>query len=163
MDEAAAARAAATRPVRTAVPAATQPASLTTLAPTIAAPSESPLAETPAPDAAPAPIAAAAPAPAAGPFYELNDVDSPPRAATKTDVALPASLNGRTLNEIVVVRVLVSQTGRPALVSLLRSSKSGLALDEAVITAVKQWTFTPAMKRGQAVSCFYHVGVPVGR
>ena len=114
-------------------------------------------------EAAPAPLAAPAPAPAAGPFYELNDVDSPPRAASRTDVAIPASLQGRMLNEIVVVRVLVSQTGRPALVSLLRSSKSGLALDEAVIAAVKQWTFAPAVKRGQAVSCFYHVGVPVGR
>ena len=108
-------------------------------------------------------MATPAPAPAAGPFYELNDVDSPPRAASRTDVAIPASLEGRTLNEIIVVRVLVSQTGRPALVSLLRSSKSGLALDEAVIAAVRQWTFAPAVKRGQAVSCFFHVGVPVGR
>jgi len=99
--------------------------------------------------------------PAAGPFFELNDVDRPPKVATRVDAALPESLQGQALNEIVVVRVLVSQTGRPALVSLLRHSKSGLALDEAVIAAVRQWTFTPAVKRGQNVSCFYHVGVTV--
>ena len=160
--QAAAVRATPPRPVRQTAPPTPQPASLTTLAPAVAAPSESPLAESPVAEA-PAAVATPAPAPAAGPFYELNDVDSPPRAASRTDVAIPASLEGRTLNEIIVVRVLVSQTGRPALVSLLRSSKSGLALDEAVIAAVRQWTFAPAVKRGQAVSCFYHVGVPVGR
>ena len=146
-------------------PATPSPApSLTALAPAVAAPNVSTL---PAPTAEaapePEPDAPAAPAPAAGPFFELNDVDSPPKVTSRTAAVLPTVLDGQTLNEIVVVRVLVSQTGRPALVSLLRHSKTGLALDEAVIAAVKQWTFTPATKHGQNVSCFYHVAFPVAQ
>ena len=160
----------APRPVRPAAPAAAppQPApSLTTFAPAVATPNVSPLpaatAEA-APEAAPAAAAAApAPAPAAGPFFELNDVDGPPKVTARVDAVLPAALDGQALNEIVVVRVLVSQTGRPALVSLLRHSKAGLALDEAVIAAVKQWTFTPATKHGRSVSCFYHVAFQVSQ
>jgi TonB family protein len=67
------------------------------------------------------------------------------------------------LNDVVVVRVLVSQTGHPSVVSLLRRSKAGSALDEAVVAAVKQWTFSPARKRGEAVSCWFNVGVPINR
>jgi TonB family protein len=141
--------------------AAPPPAALAALAPTVEVPSATALAATTAATEAPAPLPAAAPAPAAGPFYELNDVDRPPQALTKVDVTIPASLQDRSVNEIAVVRVLVAQTGRPVLVSLLRRSKAGLALDEAVIAAVKQWTFTPAVKRGQNVSCFYHVAVTV--
>jgi TonB family protein len=149
-----------TRPVTTPAPQA-EPA-LTTMAPAIVTPSVTELAPAPV-EPAPAPLPAEpASAPAAGPFFELNDVDRPPKVATRTAANIPASIQGQPLNEIVVVRVLVSQAGRPALVSLLRHSKAGLALDEAVIEAVKQWTFTPAVKRGQNVSCFYHVAVPVG-
>jgi hypothetical protein len=32
-------------------------------------------------------------------------------------------------------------------------------VDDAVVAAVKQWTFTPARKRGEAVSCWFNVGV----
>jgi TonB family protein len=150
-----------TRPATTAAPPQASPA-LATLAPAIVTPNVTALPSAPVePEPAPLPADPSA-APAAGPFFELNDVDRPPKVATRVDAALPASMQGQVSNEIVVVRVLVSQTGRPALVSLLRHSRSGLALDEAVIAAVKQWTFTPAVKRGQNVSCFYHVGVPVG-
>ena len=148
-----------TQPVAPPAPPAPQVAAL---APAITAPTVSALPTAEAePTPPPAPVEV--PTAAAGPFFELNDVDSPPRVAARVDMVLPASLEGQSLNEIVVVRVLVSQTGRPALVSLLRHSKAGLALDEAVIAAVKQWTFTPALKRGQRVSCFYHAAVPVSQ
>jgi hypothetical protein len=38
----------------------------------------------------------------------------------------------------------------------------GRPLDEAVVAAVTQWTFSPARKRGEAVSCWYNIGVPLG-
>jgi TonB family protein len=62
---------------------------------------------------------------------------------------------------VVVVRILVSQSGHAYRVNLLRRSRLGPAADEAVIAAVKQWTFSPARRRGEAVSCWLNVGVPL--
>ncbi len=76
---------------------------------------------------------------------------------------MPADLQARGLNDVVVVRLLVSQSGHPSSLSLLRKSKAGQSLDDAVVAAVKQWTFSPARKKGEAVSCWLNVGVPVGR
>jgi TonB family protein len=163
--------AAATAAANTTAAARTQPkpkpraAASANVAP-IAAPA---IVEAPAPlpipaaeVAVPEPRRVEAPAAApAGPFFETRQVDSAPQVTSRVDPQVPARLQGRAVHEIVIVRVLVSQTGQPALVSLLRGSKSGLDLDEAVIAAVKRWTFTPASKRGAAVSCFLHVGVAV--
>lgn len=120
--------------------------------------------------------ASAAPAPAAtervrsagaaaptGRFFEPNDVDVAPKVAKRIAPELPADLKGQPLNDIVVVRVLVSQTGDPSRVSLLRKSKHGRSLDNAVIAAVTQWTFSPAKKGGAAVSSWYNIGVPLGQ
>ncbi len=83
--------------------------------------------------------------------------------ATRVEPQVPDELHDRQLNEVVIVRVLVTQAGQPLMVTLLRKSKAGASLDNAIVTAVKQWTFVPAKKRGEAVSCWFHVGVPVSR
>jgi TonB family protein len=111
---------------------------------------------------APPPTAVAQDAPIA-PFYEPTQVDKTPQVLSRAEPEMSPELQSRANGEIVVVRFLVTQTGRPVLVSLLRPSKAGLALDEAVIAAIKKWTFAPAIKRGHAVSCFVHLGVPIGR
>jgi TonB family protein len=134
--------------------------------PTVAAPSLAIDAPSAAALPAPEPVAIEAPAPPppaapVGPFFESREVDRAPQVTSRIEPQVPESLQGQTLNEILIVRVLVSQAGQPALVSLLRRSKSGSLLDAAVIEAVKQWTFSPAIKRGQPVSCFLNVGVPV--
>ena len=85
-----------------------------------------------------------------------------PRVASRVEPQVPEEVPG-SVNEIVVVRVLVSQEGRPSLVRLLRASRLGPALDDAVVAAVSQWTFLPARRRGEAVSCWYNVGVPIRR
>jgi TonB family protein len=113
-----------------------------------------------APVPPPAPTAPESPI---GPFYESTDVDKTPQVLARVEPELSAELMTRARGEIVVVRFLVTQTGRPVLVSLLRRSKAGMDLDEAVIAAIKNWTFAPAIKRGRAVSCFVHLGVPIGR
>jgi hypothetical protein len=119
---------------------------------------------------APAPVAAEPPAakPAAAaptlptiPYYELVQVDRPPQVASRVEPRLEGVEN--VTKEIVIVRVLVSQTGQPHLVRLLRPSKSGPALDAAVIAAVEQYTFRPAAKRGEAVSCWLHTAVTITR
>jgi protein TonB len=126
-------------------------------------------APTPLP-AAPAAIVAQAPVPAvqpqvaavpetpSGKLFEPNEVDVAPRIASRIDPQLP-SLAGRPGNDVVVVRILVSQSGHPFRVNLLRRSRLGPSVDEAVLAAVKQWTFTPARKRGEVVSCWFNVGV----
>jgi protein TonB len=112
---------------------------------------------------APRSAAPTAPSPAApqGPFFEPTDVNEAPRVATRVEPAVPDDLRSRARNEIVIVRMLVSHSGHPSRVSLLRRSKTGPRLDEAVIAAVNQWTFSPAKRRGEAVSCWFNMGVPV--
>ena len=123
---------------------------------------EAPAPPPPAPVAAEQPRSIAATAPI-GRFFEPTDVDESPRVATRVEPQLPADLPGGPPNDIVVVRVLVSQSGHPFRVSLLRGSKLGRSLDDAVVAAVTQWTFSPARKRGEAVSSWYNIGVPLGR
>jgi TonB family protein len=106
------------------------------------------------------------PAPSAaplGPFFEATDVNVAPQVASRVAPQLPDGLRARELHDIVVVHLLVSQSGQPSNVSLLRRSQAGRSVDDAVVTAVKQWTFSPARKKGEAVSCWFNVGVPVGR
>jgi len=164
------------RPAPTAAPAATPAATPTTALkptrPTVApaqpivvppvlavnAPSETSL-----PIAEPVTIAAPPPPPATvmGPFFESQDVDRAPQATARVEPHLPEGMD-QTRHEILIVRVLVSQAGEPTLVSLLRRSKSGSKIDAAVVDAVKQWSFSPAIRRGEAVSCFLNVGVSIG-
>jgi periplasmic protein TonB len=125
--------------------------------------------EAPAPVVAPQPAAPAAaelPAPRSAPsgkIFERSDVDESPQIATRVEPQFPADIQAHAHNDIVVVRVLVSQSGHPFRVSLLRGSKAGHSSDDAVVAAVTKWTFSPAKKRGEAVSCWYNIGVPIGR
>lgn len=116
---------------------------------------------TPPPKAAAAPRAAAVAAAPTGRFFEPTDVDEPPRIATRVEPKMPSNLRGRKVNDVVIVRILVSQSGHAARVNVLRRSKLGSTLDDAVVAAVSQWTFSPATKRGEAVSSWYNVGVPL--
>ena len=126
----------------------------------------SPAPEPPAAPQTPAPAAASSqgePAQPTGRFFERNDVDESPQIATRVEPQLPPNLTERAPNDVVVVRVLVSRTGHPFRVSLLRGSRLGRSADEAVVAAVTRWTFSPARKRGEAVHCWYNIGVPLGR
>jgi TonB family protein len=104
-----------------------------------------------------------APAPPAGRLFEAGDVDESPRVATRVEPRLDDDVVKRYPKDVVVVRVLVSQAGHPFRVSLLRRSLGGRPVDDAVVAAVSAWTFSPAKKRGEAVSCWMNVGVAVGR
>lgn len=150
------------------VPPKTVRQPVTLVKPVAATAVPSPVVAAPAPEAPPAPEAAPEPKPEppaapVGPFFELRDVNDVPRVATRVEPQVPDELRDHQLNEVVIVRVLVTQAGQPLMVNLLRKSKAGSSLDNAIVTAVKQWTFVPAKKRGEAVSCWFHVGVPVSR
>jgi TonB family protein len=101
-----------------------------------------------------------APEAPAGRFFDAPEVDEQPRILTRIDPRLPADLQGRP-SDVVIVRVLVSHTGHPFRVTLLRRSRLGPSADEAVIAAVRRWTFSAARKRGEPVSCWYNLAVPL--
>jgi TonB family protein len=100
--------------------------------------------------------------PVVGPFFETKDVTESPRIATRAKPKLQGELKGRSINEVIVVRALVSQTGHPSRISLLRRSKTGPQLDDVVLEAVNQWTFAPARKKGEAVACWFNFAVQIG-
>jgi hypothetical protein len=132
----------------------------------VVAPTPAPETPAPVPTRPPALVAAESPrvlAPPTGRFFERSDVDESPQIATRVAPRLPANLPVRPRNDIVVVRLLVSRTGHPFRVSLLRGSRLGRSSDEAVVAAVTQWTFSPAKKRGEPVNCWYNIGVPLGQ
>lgn len=113
----------------------------------------------PAPAPARAQLVTAAPDAPVGRLFEPNEVDQAPRVEARVEPQLPSDLTGRGGTDAVVVRILVSHTGRPFRINLLRRSKFGSQVDDRVIAAVRQWTFQPAFKRGEPVSCWLHVGV----
>ena len=115
--------------------------------------------ETPAPIQAPA--APEPPASPRTPFFGSTDVTEVPQVASRVEPRLPDELVNSRVNDVVVVHLLVSQTGHPFRISLLRRSRLGAQMDDAVIAAVNRWTFLPARKNGEAVSCWLNVGVPI--
>jgi protein TonB len=120
----------------------------------------------------PAPVvaapAAAAPPPATtiraeaiplGQVYEVSQVDERPQVTSRFDPVLPARLAG-TPQVVVIVRVLVSPSGRAVDANTVRNPIKDDGLSAAATATVKQWSFNPARKKGQPVSCWFNVGVP---
>jgi len=93
------------------------------------------------------------------PFFETRDVNESPRIERRVEPRVPEALRASSSNDVVVVRALVSQSGHPSRISLLRRAKAGTELDTVVLEAVNQWTFAPATKKGKAVSCWFNFGV----
>lgn len=59
----------------------------------------------------------------------------------------------------VLLRVRVTETGRPQKIELQESSGSS-RLDRAAIEAVREWTFVPARQAGQPVASWVLVPIP---
>ena len=59
---------------------------------------------------------------------------------------------------LVVLRVLVSEKGRPEEIEPLRTAPGGLT--EAATSAVRNWTFEPARKAGVPVRTWMTVPIP---
>ena len=93
------------------------------------------------------------------PFFETRDVNESPRIERRVEPRVPEALRAGSSNDVVVVRALVSQSGHPSRISLLRRAKAGTELDTVVLEAVNQWTFAPATKKGKPVSCWFNFGV----
>jgi len=110
------------------------------------APTEAPIAapeptKTPPPTATPMPAREIPPA-----ILKVVKPIYPP-------VALQAHVRG-----LVILRVLVSETGQPIEVEVVRPGNAGLT--EAAVAAVKKWTFSPARKGDVAVRAWTTVPIP---
>ncbi len=68
-------------------------------------------------------------------------------------MALQAHIGG-----IVILRVLVSETGQPLEIEVVRGGKAGLT--EAAIAAVRKWTFTPGRRGDTPVRAWTTVPIP---
>lgn len=120
---------------------ATAAAASPTPAPTAVVAEPSPEPTRPPPTATPAPVHEVPP--------EILKIVKP----LYPPVALRARIGG-----LVILRVLVSETGRPAEIEVEQPGKAGLT--EAAIAAVRLWTFTPARKGDTAVRAWTTVPIP---
>jgi TonB family protein len=105
------------------------------------------------PVAAPAPAPAAPPAQAAPPAPPAAPAPAnvtPPVVLTHVDAVYPASALTERKHSDVLVAVTVDVDGHVSKVDVLQSG--GPDLDEAATVAVRQWTFTPAMRDGKPVA-----------
>jgi protein TonB len=92
--------------------------------------------------------------------FEATQVDVKPEVLRRVPPEYPEHARARGIEDVVIVRVLVSAAGAPAGVRLLRGARNDSAFDEAALAAVRQWRFSPARRRQAAVSCWFNVAVP---
>jgi serine/threonine-protein kinase len=121
-----------------------------------------PVAAAPPADASQVPSAPAAPvanAPSAR-VYLATELDTKPEVLTQVAPNYPDEAAQKNVQDVVVLQVLVDASGRPQTIKLLRGSRKAPLLDGAAAAAVRQWTFSPARKDGQAVPSWFNVGVP---
>ena len=96
--------------------------------------------------------------PIPGTYVHSDDVDIPPRILqTVYPVYPPDALRAR-IRGLVILAVLVSETGEPLEIRVIQRARAGLT--EAAVVAVRQWKFEPAEKRGIPVTTWTTVRVP---
>jgi len=154
---------AAPKPGATKKPAVTA-AAAPVVAP-VAAPEPAPLlVATPPPvvaaaaTAAPPPRSVQAEAVPLGQIFEVSQVEARPSVTSRFDPVLPARITSPT-PVVVIVRVLVSPSGRAVESSPVKNPSNDPGVGAAAAAIVRQWSFAPATKKGQPVSCWVNVGV----
>jgi protein TonB len=146
-------------------PSATKKPAVTPAVVPVAAPEPAPLLVATPPPVVAAPAAAARP-PASvqaesvplGQIFEAPQVDVRPSVTNRFDPVLPARMAGTT-PMVVIVRVLVSASGRAVESSPVKNPSNDAGLGATAAATVRQWAFAPARKKGQPVSCWVNVGV----
>ncbi len=81
------------------------------------------------------------------PFWK---VEKKPQPKNNPKPVYPAQARAQELEGQVLVEALVGADGRVEEVKLIKSSGHSI-LDEAALRTARQWTFSPAEQRGQAV------------
>ena len=120
-----------------------------TLPPSPPVPTPAPVTVAPAPAPAPAPpvvVAAAPSAPVSPPRFDAAYLNNPPPAYPP--LARRSGEQGK-----VTLRVRVTEDGHPAEIDV-RTSSGSARLDEAALSAVRNWRFVPAKQGDVAVSAW---------
>ncbi|MGH9366340.1 MAG: TonB family protein [Thermoanaerobaculia bacterium] len=84
--------------------------------------------------------------------------ETPPRILKVVEPAYPPLALQSRVGGLVILRVLVSETGQPLEVEVVRPASAGLT--EAAVAAVRKWTFTPARKGDTPVRAWTTVPIP---
>ena len=103
------------------------------------------------------PTPAAAPA-AAAPAEEADAVYASPRYHVTVKPLYPASALRDRIGGIVLLRVLVSETGEAMEIAVARAVHPDLSA--AAVGAVRQWAFEPARRNGVPVAAWTTVPIP---
>ena len=85
-------------------------------------------------------------------------MDEEPKPIQMTMPVYPEKALRERVRGVVVLRVLVSETGEPLEVRVERGAREDL--NEAAVEAAKQWRFEPAKKDGRAVRSYARVRFP---
>jgi len=104
----------------------------------------------------PQPEPAEAPSRAAPASSEADDI--PPKIQTVVKPVYPSFALRARIRGIVILRVLVGETGTPLDVEVLRGVSGGLT--EAAVDAVRRWKFLPGRHNGVPVRAWTTVPIP---
>jgi TonB family protein len=90
----------------------------------------------------------------------VEDPDVRPELLVAAKPAYPPLAARARQGGVVILRVLVDETGVVRDVQVLRGIKPDLGLDAAAVAAVKNWRYKPAMKNGVRVKVWHTETVP---
>lgn len=93
-------------------------------------------------------------------IYEVSEVDKKPDIVRQTAPDYPRSARQKGLEDIIVLRILLSDTGAVLETKVLRAARVDPQFEKSAEDAVRRWQFSPATKGGRAVSVWYNVAVP---
>jgi protein TonB len=86
-------------------------------------------------------------------------VDQPPEIRTRIPPEYPERAQQREIEGRVVVAVLVGVDGQVQQLQINESTPPGV-FDDAVLAAVRQWTFEPAQYQGNPVETWVNIPIP---
>ena len=89
-----------------------------------------------------------------------GDVDEPPKIKTRVAAIYPRALREANVSGTVVLRVLVSESGRAERIETIKGIR---ILAEAAMASVRRWTFEPGRRAGRDVPTWLIVEVPFQR
>jgi TonB family protein len=87
-----------------------------------------------------------------------SPIETPPRILRIIKPPYPLIALKAHIGGIVILRVLVSETGAPIDIEILKGVRGGIT--EAAVGAVRGWTFEPARRDGVAVQAWMTIPIP---